>query len=200
MMPFLAAVALAQEPGDAALYAPEPPPGSAFLRVLNGQSAVATAEFGGRRVTALAGGAASPYVPLPAGPVAVSSGPAKGNGDLEAGRFYTAALVSSGVRILADPAPPSRLKAGLVLYNLLQAGPLDLVTADATIRILEDVAPLAVGGREVNALKVALAVEGNARVGACPESHLVRAAVYSVIAWSGPKGPQVSCIENETGS
>ena len=69
-----ALAAQAADGGDAGLYAPEPPPGSAFVRVINGSPTAVTPKIGGQAAASVSSGAASPYVVVPGGSVEVDAG------------------------------------------------------------------------------------------------------------------------------
>ena len=76
------------------LYAPDPPPNSAFVRVVNGMSSDVAATVGTQRVGARMRDA-SPYVIVPQGAVAFSAGKTAQTVKVQAGKFYTLALTGS---------------------------------------------------------------------------------------------------------
>ena len=59
---------------DSALYAPAPPPGSAFVRVLQAGPQAADGAVGSSSVGKVAVGMASEYIVVPKGEVSVKSG------------------------------------------------------------------------------------------------------------------------------
>lgn len=191
----LAPAAHAQDERDVGLYAPAPPPGSAFVRLLNAGDKPLAGKIGARAVATVPAGDASAYVPAPAGKVAVSAG-----GALElvavAGKYYTVVTGVSPLRALEDPALSSRAKAGLTLYNLTGGPPVDLTTADGATVVVTGVAPWALGSREVNALTVGFAVRGpKGPLGTVPSTTLARGAAYAVVLRDGGK---VTWVEART--
>jgi hypothetical protein len=148
-------------------------------------------------------GAAGPYVPVPKGDAQVKAGAKTQSLPVEAGKFYTvsygAKADASGFHVLADPAPASLSKAGLVVYNLTSTGGLSLTTADGTVTVLPDIAAGAVAGREVNALNVGFAIKGaSGNVATVAPTQLTRGHVYSVIVRDAAGAVSATCAENTT--
>lgn len=187
------APALAQDDRDIGLYAPAPPPGSAFVRLLNGAPAggPVAGKIGARAIPAVAVGEASAYVPVPQGEVTVQAGGSQ-RVKVEAGRFYTVAFGLGGaapLKVMDDPTLASRAKAGLVLYNLTSTAGLELATADGAVVVLSGVAPWTLASREVNALTVGFVVRGpGGALATVPTVTLARGAVYGVVVREGAKG------------
>ena len=195
--------AQAQEGGEAALYAPAPPVGSAFVRVAKpGVDRIALqARVGKTFVFSLSPGAASAYFATAAGPVTVEiNGHAWPPSTVAPGRFYTVVAQTNGLRWIEDPAPVSRAKAGIVFYNFTDDQTLDLVTVDGTVHLLDDVAPNGVASRAVNAVTATLAVEGaEGSLSTLPALDLHRGATYSIFAQTGPDGRlALTWLENAT--
>lgn len=190
---------------DAGLYAPAPPPGSAFVRAINAapSGSGVPVRIHDRSLAAVVPGQGTPYVPVPQGKAAVVAGGSSWSADVEAGHFYTVAfgLTSGGAafRTLADPAFSSLAKARLALYNLSSTSGLGLTTSDASVTILTSVPAWTVSSREVNALTVGLAVQGPAGlVATFPATSLVRAAAYSVVVRETEKGLVGSWVPSAT--
>lgn len=141
------AAALAQDK----LYAPPPPPGSAFVRALGA---------GAWRVGGTTMDPQSRYQAVPSGSRAVQAGQtALGSAVLEAGRFYTVARAADGALLtLADDPHTELTRAGLRLINLSACPTLSLVSADGALTVLADVASGRAGYRPVNPVAIALAV------------------------------------------
>lgn len=178
--------------GDAALYDPAPPAGSAFVRVApSAIDEVALSVRVGSTSPSLSvsGGKASAYVAVPAGPTTVEVASIRGDSRaVEAGRYYTVVYNGKTQRWLEDPAPGSRAKASLVLYNF-SAEPLDLVTADGATVLLDEVAVGQVAARGVNGVAAALGVSADQGVLATtPTLSLRNGATYSLFASPAPGG------------
>jgi hypothetical protein len=195
----LALPARAQDGGDASLYAAAPPPGSAFVRVVNLGSAPAAVQVADRALGSIASGALSPYVPVPKGDVRVTAAGRPASVTVDAGKFYTAVFgAAAGTPLLADPAPPALNKAGLVFYNLTDTAGVGLTTADGAVTVLTGVGPMAVAGREVNALNVGFAVSGVGTVAPVPAVQLARGRVYSLVVRRTAAGAVATLVENQT--
>jgi alginate O-acetyltransferase complex protein AlgF len=189
---------------DEALYAAAPPPGSAFVRVV-ATTRQGSVKLGATDLGALAPGGASAYRPRPAGSGPVVSGALQCNYTAEAGQYYTVVLPAAGssttCTTLHDPAPPSRSKAGLVLYNLSRSGPLTLETADGAVKVIEALGAGALADRAVNALPVTLRVSRpQGPPLPLPELSLRRGGVWSVFVREEGNGLSVSVVENTTGA
>ncbi|MEN0087459.1 MAG: alginate O-acetyltransferase AlgF [Pseudomonadota bacterium] len=149
--------ATAQEGG---LYDAPPPPGSAFVRVVDAtQGTNREASIGGQQ-TELSADWVSDYLIIPGGDHAVQLGAATGNVTLDAGEFYTVVMSDNGARLVADDVVKNPARAGLYFYNLSEA---DTVTLAAELKgksapIFQDVQAGAKEFREVNALDVTLKV------------------------------------------
>jgi hypothetical protein len=137
----------------------------------------------------VSGGKASAYVAVPAGPTTVEVASIRGDSRaVEAGRYYTVVYDGKKQRWMEDPAPGSRAKANLVLYNFT-AEPLDLVTADGATVLLDEVAKDAVAARAVNGVAAALGVSADQGVLATtPTLSLRNGASYSLFASPAPGG------------
>ena len=149
---------------SAGLYPPAAPPGSAFVRVFNGttQGKVA-AQIGDKNVGDTAALEASSYVFLPPGSYPAKVGSASQNITLQGSRCYTAALESSSsVHLFDQDCFNSQLKALLSVFNLIDGTTLSLKTADGSQAVIDNIAAEASGHREVNAVKVNLAVYNGA--------------------------------------
>ena len=183
----LVAVALAQED----LYGPSAPPDAAYFRVVNAASAVGPfgATLGDLVFPSIAFAEVTPYFVLEPATLSLSAVDAEEPVQLEAGGFYTAALLPDGLTVFGDEPLVDASRALLTFYNLSSRGPLDLETADGETDILVGVGAgesesIVVGGAEV-----ALGVfEAGERVAALESQQLERGAAHAVFAFDGPEG------------
>jgi len=149
---------------SAGLYPPAAPPGSAFVRVFNGttQPKIA-AQIGDKSVGDTSALEASSYVFLAPGSYPAKIGGASQSLTLQGSRCYTAALENaSSVHLFEQECFNSQLKALLSVFNLIDGTTLSLKTADGSQAVIDNVAAEASGHREVNAVKVNLAVYNGA--------------------------------------
>lgn len=172
---------------ESGLYDPAPPPGSAFVRIIN---ATGTAELAskldGAAWTRTTASGPSEYRPVPAGDHQAAIGAESATFAVEAGRFYS--IVAGGdaaapqLTVMPDAKLDSMAKALVSLYNLTDMPTLSLKTADGKVAVIEGVAADAAGNRQVNPLKVQFAVfDGEQSIAAIDEVSIERGAAYSVI-------------------
>jgi alginate O-acetyltransferase complex protein AlgF len=186
-LPIVWATSLAN---DASLYAPAPPPGSAFVRVLQAGAGAESANVGGVSVGAVQPGADSDYIVVAAGKTDVMLGGNRHAIEVAAQRYYTVAFGDDGPVVFADTPPSARTKAGITVYNLSDIPAVSLQTADGQVQIVADVAPDQHGFRQLNALAVPLRIAGSGgEVMDLGERVLERGAAYSVVVWDGRDGP-----------
>ena len=172
---------------ESGLYDPAPPPGSAFVRVINATATPAldtTLDGAGWTKTEAAGPSA--YRPVPAGQHEAAVGGKSTSFAVEAGQFYS--VVADGdaaapaLSVLPDPKLDSMAKALISLYNLTDKPSLSLKTADGKVAVIDAVGADAAGNRQVNPLKVQFAVfEGDQPIAQIDEVSIERGAAYSVI-------------------
>lgn len=167
---------------EGGLYEPAPPPGSAFLRVINASGGPVDLQLDGKSFVQAGDAAASDYVVTPQGRKTASL---KGQSmplTLGAGKFYSL-VIASPPKLIEDPAMQSRAKALLRLYNLTSRPSLSLKTADGKIAVIENVAPQSAADRMVNAAKLSFGVyDGATQLAKTPEVSIERGSAYSVIA------------------
>lgn len=184
VLPLLACLLLASGLafGQDTLYDPEPPAGSAFVRVLNASGAAQTISIGERAFGELPDRTTSPYRVVPGGQRALAGAGEAKSLVFEAGGFYTVVLPRKGApTALRDPVLESRAKALVVFYNLAD-GPRDLKTADGTVALVEGVVAGGSGSRLVNGIRVDLAAFSGAVPGAKVASiQLERGNAYSFV-------------------
>lgn len=168
---------------EGALYEPAPPPGSAFLRVINasGQGAV-DVQLDGKPFVQAGDAAASDYVVTPQGRKTAAW---KGQTlplTLTAGKFYSL-VVAAEPRLIEDPAMQSRAKALVRLYNLSSKPSLSLKTADGKLAVIEGVPAQSAADRMVNAAKLAFGVfDGDSKLASTSDVVIERGFAYSVLA------------------
>lgn len=152
--------ALAQD--TQGLYAPAPPPDSAFVRVINASASPLSATLGSKAATAPKAGI-STYVVVPQGSVTAKVGAVSSNLAVVAGKFYSAVWNGKAFRLMTDVSADDRAKAQLTVYNLSSRQALDLKTADGKLSVVSGVKPGESGNRAVNGITVDLAVYGGSK-------------------------------------
>jgi len=176
---------------EAGLYPPAAPPGSAFIRVFNGTSqAKVTGQAGDRTIGDAAALDASAYIFLPPGSYSVKIGGSSKDVSLQGSHCYTAALESDGVHLFDQACFNSQLKALVSTFNLIGDGPLSLRTADGSMAVIDDIATDSSGQREVNPVKVDLAVyKGSTRLADAKPLTLERGKVFSLFVTGSAAEP-----------
>jgi alginate O-acetyltransferase complex protein AlgF len=200
----LASFALAQDGGDISLYAAAPPPGSAFVRVINASGASVSSKVGQYNTGAVATGGASPYFAVPGGDVAITSGKSSQTVQAAAGAFVSLVVGmpgKSGFVPLTDTVSANRAKASILLYNLTTSPTIDLATADGKAVVFTDVPAGTEVMREVNALSVEFTVQGPTEpVATFPLATLARGSAYSVIVYENGGKLAATWSANTTGA
>ncbi|MEZ5667937.1 MAG: alginate O-acetyltransferase AlgF [Alphaproteobacteria bacterium] len=195
-----AAPALAQDEG---LYDPAPPPGAAFVRVINlaGGDAAEEVTIGQNFAGSVAALQASPYYVVEERETAIALGDAEATAEIEPGRFFSvvarAGADGLAVTTLEDTPNTDRTKAQLALYNLTPEADVDLVTADDKVVVFDDVGPDSAQYRTVNAVTIGLAVKVNGTVVATFDAvPLERGMAFGFLV--GGDGPSVEMVRAET--
>lgn len=187
----------------AALYDPQPPADSAYVRVLVGSAAgaIEVAVNGKPRVANLAAGEPSDYLVLGAGKHKLTVN-AKGkpttvdiNLDVIAGRATTVAWpeLSSDTKpvLFEDKANGNKLKAVLAVYNLnSKLGAIDVLSADGSTRVFSKVASGATASIAVNPLTIDLIAtkpDDKAALGTVAMA-MSQGASYSIVVTAGEGG------------
>lgn len=188
-----ASAALAASPAraDEGLYGPAAPPGSAFIRIFNGMPhSINEARVGPEDFNEVPPFDASEFTFLPPGTHALSAGPVKENVTLKPDRWYTAAVIDGKLKLLDSERYGNRMKALVIVYNLLDGSELSLKTADGRTPVVDKVAPQSTGQREVNAVKTQLALyRGDQRVAAVRPVALERGRAFSLFVTGSPDAP-----------
>jgi alginate O-acetyltransferase complex protein AlgF len=188
----------AQEQG---LYAPAPPADAAFVRVIHALESApsVSVSVGDTSYGEVAFAQASPYRVVLQGTRTITAGDTSQDLEVQAGKFYTLAVTSSGVTVLEDANSSNRAKALLLLYNLSDLPSIDLKTADGKTDVLLGVGPGAQKSIEVNGITVDLAVSSEGQeLQAFPGVSLERGAAYSAIVLGTASAPTVIWVQSET--
>ena len=171
---------------DGALYGPKAPKGSAFVRAYNASSAELDVSVGQTQLKQISPLGSSDFKFLPAGSYQAQVGTAQMPVQLQPEHYYP--LVSqSGAkpRLVEEPPFTSRQKAMLRVQNLSDST-LSLKTADGKTAVVADVAPDGRGDREINPVKVGLALfEGERKVADLKPVTLERGEVVSLFVTGG---------------
>lgn len=191
-------LSLASLAANAGLYPPAAPPGSAYLRVFNAtaQPKVA-AQLGDKAIPETPSLDASSYVFVAPGQYALKIGGTEQGVKLDAARCYTTALGSDGIHVFDQDCFNSQLKAMLSVYNLIGGSTLSLKTADGSAQVIDGVAANAAAHREVNAVKVSLAVyDGATKLADAKPVTLERGKAFSLFVTGSREQPVLIWVVN----
>lgn len=194
---FLLALAAPARGGDEGVYGPAAPPDAAFIRVFNATAqAELQARIADKVLDDIPAFGASEFVFLPAGKYTLSAGPASEAVALKPGRYYTAAIEGKAFRVLENDRYNNRLKALVIVYNLVDGSTLSLKTADGR-PVIENVAANSSSSREVNAVKVNLALfDGARKVSDVKPMNLERGRAFSLFVAGDREQPVTTWIVN----
>lgn len=152
--------------GDAALYGPVAPKGSSFVRVYNASSQEISATVGTTNLSDIAPLASSDFSFMPGGDYSAKVGSQTTTVKLAPDHYYT--LVNSGAgqpQLIEEPPFKNKQKSLVRVQNLTDKA-LSLKTADGKTDVVKAVAPKSLGEREINPVKVSLALyAGDTKVG-----------------------------------
>jgi len=183
---------------DDALYGPDAPPGSAFIRLFNAtdehdlQSQIGDVEFDDSGAWGI-----TEFEFLPPGQQQIVVGSVSQEISLEPDQFYTAVYDGQSVRLLQNQRYENRLKALLILYNLTDAKQLSLRTPDGSATIIDGVAQETYGTREVNAARARLSLfSGDTHVADTPPVTLNRGKAFSLFAVGPSTAPRLVWASN----
>jgi hypothetical protein len=157
---FLLVAAGAAAQTDTGVYGPAAPENAGFVRVLNADGGRDTVELpiGPRRFGPVSYGEVSPYRPLRAGISLLRHGGAQAELIVRPDSYTTVVVTADDIVTIADERHTDPARAQLVLYNIADRGPLDLVVAPDGAVVFEDVGRREAARRSVNAVSVNLAV------------------------------------------
>lgn len=173
------------------LYGPAAPPDAAYFRVVHAASAhdPFEATLGDLVYPTAAFTDATPYRLLEPGPATLNAADTEQALQIEAGGFYTAVLLPSGLVVFNDEPLVDVSRALLSFYNLSSRGPLDLKTVDGETDVLLDVGAGQSNSIVINGAEVALGVfQGDELVAELEPQLLERGVAHAVFVFDGPEG------------
>jgi len=172
---------------DSGLYDPAPPEGSAFVRFLSiaQDDKSREAKINGKTLEYVRFQQVSPYYVAPGGNADIKFGDASQSATFEAGNFYTVVFENdSRVKVIADAETANQAKSQIIFYNFSQQDGLSLKTSDGKVEVLPSVPPDDTQAREINPVKVSLAVyDGDKVLSDLGAVSLERSHSYNVIAY-----------------
>jgi len=143
---------------EGGLYGPTAPAGSAFVRAYNAGSSELDLSLGTVSIKEVEPRGSSDFSFLPAGSYSASAAGKSLPVELKADQYYTVVQLPSGeLKLVEDPAFKNRQKALVRIQNLSDT-PVSLKTADGKTEVIPAVAGKARGDREINPVKVRLAL------------------------------------------
>lgn len=168
---------------SAQLYAKGAPPGSTFVRVLNGTANPSQAGFiGDSPQLPLPPYTAGMFAFMPPGPQVVQIGSLKETFEFAADRFYSVANTDNGLKVFELEGFKSQLKAMVVVLNLLPDTTVSLKTSDGKVAIIDGVVPYKAAQREINPLAITMALfKGDQKIADVPAVLLERGKASSLI-------------------
>lgn len=172
---------------DAGLYDPVPPDGSAFVRFVSTFQTDGSDEvqINGKSMEYISFQELSSYFVAPSGKADIRVGDAQDELDLGEGKFYTVVLKGrNDLQIYEDDVSGNLARSQIVFYNFSPQKSLSLKTSDGKVDVLPAVPANDKAVKEINPVKVSLAVYDGDRVlhNLGPVS-LERSRSYNVIAY-----------------
>ncbi|TDF86605.1 alginate O-acetyltransferase AlgF [Pseudomonas sp. H9] len=150
---------------DAALYGPSAPKGSTFVRIYNASNQAVSASVGTTQINNVAAQASSDFSFMPQGDYSAKLGSQSLPVKLASDHYYTLVNNASGAPQLVEEPPFKNKQKSLVRVQNLSNQALTLKTADGKTEVVKAVAAKARGEREINPVKVSLALyEGDKKV------------------------------------
>lgn len=143
---------------DAALYGPTAPKGSTFVRLYNAAGSPAAASVGNTQIKQVGAQASSDFSFLPGGDYTAQVGGKSVPVKLASDKYYTLVNSSSGNPQLIEEPPFKNKQKALVRVQNLSDQSLTLKTADGKTEVVTPVAAKGRGEREINPVKVNLAL------------------------------------------
>ena len=180
--------------GEGGLYPAALPPGSAFIRFLNGNSPMAVPVIvRGKAYGAATFGNITAYAPVQQGDATLTLGTKTTTVHLKEGSYYTALLHKGDVDVLEEPVGDNKLKAQIILINASSTSDIALKTADGSTDIVKAVDTAKLDGRAVNPIKAPFSVYAAAKkIDVIDARLLERGARYAVVVYDGPNGKPVA--------
>ncbi len=173
---------------DEGLYDPAPPENSAFIRFAHTRQSESGSEpaiANGKTYDYLEFTEVSSYFVVPEGEVKISLNKADKNFEAQAGNFYTVVLTGNNqLQLHQDETNNNRAKAQITVYNYSPDDKISLKTADGSVAIIEDLAKGEAASREINPVKVSLAVfNDNNKLSDLDAVSLERSQAYTVFVF-----------------
>jgi hypothetical protein len=178
--------------GDDGLYSPSYPPGSAFVRFVNGDSmnsSPLTKIRGKSYANASLGEMGMAYAVSPGEAEIAFEDKASITHNLKPERRYIALLKNGKVRILEEPLNDDKIKTQIILINASDAEETILKTGDGKIHVIGPVAAAAIDARAVNPMKVGFSVYADGqKISNLQERPLERGPGYAVVVYKNASG------------
>lgn len=166
--------------GEGGLYAPNAPKGSTFIRGYNAGNSELNFSVGNTELSDIAPLASSDFSFMPAGSYSAQVGSNNLPVKLEAEKFYTLVSQDGEAPKLVAEAPFNNKRKALLRVQNLTDSKLSLKTTDGKA-VVDAVGPDASGQREVNPVKVNLALfAGERKVSDLKPVSLARGEVVSL--------------------
>ncbi|MBB2495634.1 alginate O-acetyltransferase AlgF [Aquipseudomonas ullengensis] len=157
--------ALHAQADEGGLYGPQAPKGSAFVRAYNAGNAELSVNVGNTDLNDIAPLGSSDFKFLPAGNYSAQVGASNLPVKLDADKYYTLVNQPGGKPMLVEEPPFKNKQKALVRVQNLSDTQLTLKTVDGKTPVVEAVAPNGRGEREINPVKVGLALfDGDKKV------------------------------------
>ncbi len=154
----LGVAAFAAQADEGALYGPQAPKGSAFVRAYNAGNSELDVSVGSTSLNDVAPLGSSDFKFLPPGSYTAQVGQQSLPVKLDPDSYYTLVSQPGGKpQLVAEPPFKNKQKA-LVRVQNLSGSKLTLKTADGKTDVVKDVGPQSHGDREINPVKVNLAL------------------------------------------
>ena len=167
--------------GEGGLYGPTAPKGSAFVRLYNASNQEASATVGSAKVNDVAPLGSSDFSFLAKGDYTAQIGSQSLPVQLGADQYYTLVNNASGQPQLIEEPPFKNKQKSLVRVQNLSDKPLTLKTADGKTDVVKAVAAESRGEREINPVKVSLALfDGERKVSDLKPVVLPRGEIVSL--------------------
>ena len=191
----LLAVTTAATADDAALYGPEAPPGSAFIRIFNATpTTIGDASVAGKPFRKLAQYEASDFQFVANGSYVLKIGEATEQVPMRAGKYYTATVDSHGIKVHELTPPENRLKALVMVFNLTGRPGIALKTQDGE-QIITKAGIGEFGRRAVNAVRVEMALyDAGQKLADTRPINFSRGRAYNLFVTEGQGAPKLTWV------
>lgn len=186
MLLILTTIAPVAHAAPAALYAPQVSADAALLRVVNATSGTISATLPEIAALSVKTNEASPYRVFQKGnqtlSVKVGNKTLKETLNMEAGRYYTLAVIGEDLKIFTDKTSQNMSKARIHVYNLT-AEKSSIKTADGSLTLLNNLPARGYDMLSVNPVKASLGAFQSKLLGASPETQLQANTAYSLFVF-----------------